>query len=60
MLQFLKMLIKNKFKNKFKKIEEKLLNDLYSRIEEDPDFVFNTALVFTFLLTVLILQLLFG
>jgi hypothetical protein len=51
---------KNVIKNKLKKLEEKIVNHLYSRLEEDPTFAFHAALVFTFLLTVLILQLLFG
>ena len=56
MLVFFKIIIINKLKN----LEKKIINNLYSRIEEDPNFVFHTALVFTFCLTVLILQLLFG
>lgn len=52
--------LKGFIKNKLKKLEEKIINNLYSRMEEDPTFVFHTALVFTFSLTVLILQLLFG
>ena len=56
MLLFLRVIIKNRVK----KIEEQLTNYLYSRIEEDPDFVFHAALGFTFILTVLILQFLFG
>lgn len=54
------LLLKFFFQKKIKKIEEQLVNYLYSRLEEDPDFVFHASLVFTFLLTVLILQLLFG
>jgi len=52
--------LKSILKNKLKKLEENIVNHLYSRIEEDPNFAFNAALIFTFILTILILQLLFG